>query len=208
MSFTATRSGTLVDLLRPEPALIFAADIAEALAKVNRWAGATSSPLAVAQHSLCVAREMEAADGPLAALYGLLHDAHEFVIGDVLESTRLALNKIIGSQFSDALDDLRERVDLAIHRAFDLDWPRPEPVERLLVIAHARVVATEIRDFLPGKLKRSQFVTDAAANAAPLKYKLAPVDWIRADAEFKDALARYVTACGIKQTQAFAERMP
>jgi|SRR5262245_1760859 len=205
MTLTATRSGTLVDLMSPRPAMILAADISEGLAKINRWAGASSHPFSVAQHSIEVAHALEKTDGPLAALYGLLHDAQEYVTGDVLEPTRGAIERVAGPAFGGALTGLRDKLDSVIHRALDLDWPRPDTIERAFVIAHARVVAAEVRDLLPSTIPRTAFVSDGAATAEPVQHKLRPFPtWVHADAAFRHALAAYVSACCIKRTRAFA----
>lgn len=205
MTRAPTRSGLFVDLLRPEPRRILFADISEGLAKLNRWAGATQSPLSVAQHSKLVADLMAREDGPLAGVYGALHDAHEYIIGDLTEPTRTALARMIGPELDETLNGLRSRLDAAIHAAFDVDFPRPRAIEQLLAHCHARVVATEIRDLLADNLELADFATEDLAFAQPLSAKLLPYStWVKADAAFKDMLNSYHAAAGIRRTAAFA----
>jgi hypothetical protein len=201
-----TRSGHFVDLLAPDPAKILLADIAEGLAKLNRWAGATALPLSVAEHSCLVAKLMALADGPTAALYGLLHDAHEYVMGDVTEPARIALGRHIGPALDDALDALRARLDAAIHAAFDLDFPRPRATEQLLWASHARIVATEIRDQMAESFTPADFATEDLAYVQPLGVKLTPaVNWVKADAMYRDAFNRFHAQAGLRKTNAFME---
>jgi len=206
MTRAPTRSGIFVDLLAPDPSRILVRDISEGLAKINRWCGASAAPFSVAQHSLAVADLMGKEDGPHAALYGLLHDAHEYVIGDVPEPARMALGRLIGPALDDCLHVLRCGLDIAIHSALELDWPRPRAIELLLEACHARVVATEIRDLHADNFTAADFATDEMAVAEPLKTKLVPfVIWVKAEAAFRDALGKYHAQAGIRRTRAFME---
>jgi hypothetical protein len=70
-------SGTYVDLLHPDPDDIHLEDIAHHLAGINRWTGA--SRYTVAEHCVYVS----CLAPPARARWSLLHDAAEFVLGDV-----------------------------------------------------------------------------------------------------------------------------
>ena len=90
-------SGRRLDLIDPSPLDIEIADIAHGLARVARWNGQTQGPeiFSVAQHSLLV----EAIFGALAPgraarparLAALLHDAPEYVIGDMISPFKAAI---------------------------------------------------------------------------------------------------------------------
>lgn len=87
-----TASGKQFDLLHPGPAMVDIRDIAYQLAIQPRYAGATpASPFSIAQHSVHVADSMERPEWRLAAL---LHDAHEFVMGDLISPVQTALEAI------------------------------------------------------------------------------------------------------------------
>jgi 5'-deoxynucleotidase YfbR-like HD superfamily hydrolase len=82
-------SGRRLDLLDPSPLDIEIEDIAHGLARVARWNGQTSGRhiFSVAQHSLLVDAIALQLDPRLAArarLFVLLHDAPEYVIGDMI----------------------------------------------------------------------------------------------------------------------------
>lgn len=89
-------SGRRLDLLAPSPSGIEIEDIAHGLARVARWNGQTKGdhPFSVAQHSLLVtdivALTTPDASRPLL-LAALLHDAPEYVIGDLISPFKSAI---------------------------------------------------------------------------------------------------------------------
>lgn len=89
-------SGRRLDLLNPSPLDIEIADIAHGLARVARWNGQTHGDHAfsVAQHSILVERLLPVF-WPRLTLYdrlgALLHDAAEYVIGDMISPFKTAL---------------------------------------------------------------------------------------------------------------------
>jgi len=89
-------SGRRLDLLNPAPRDIEIADIALGLARVARWNGQTLGPHAfsVAQHALLVEAILRAENPGMERrwlLAGLLHDAPEYVIGDLISPFKAAL---------------------------------------------------------------------------------------------------------------------
>ncbi|TPK33310.1 HD family hydrolase [Mesorhizobium sp. B2-5-4] len=118
-------SGRRLDLLDPSPLDIEISDIAHGLARVARWNGQTSGEHAfsVAQHSLLVEAlfnelvPQASADDQLAAL---LHDAPEYVIGDMISPFK----SVMGGSYRDC----ELRLQRAIHLRFSLP---PEPAAAL-----------------------------------------------------------------------------
>ncbi len=89
-------SGRRLDLLDPNPNDIEIEDIAHGLARVARWNGQTIGPHAfsVAQHSIIVERigvALNPAWEPRDRLAALLHDAAEYVVGDLISPFKAAL---------------------------------------------------------------------------------------------------------------------
>ena len=90
-------SGRRLDLLDPSPLDIEIADIAHGLARVARWNGQTVGAhiFSVAQHTLLVEtvlrHEMPRADERMR-LAALLHDAPEYVIGDMISPFKAVLD--------------------------------------------------------------------------------------------------------------------
>jgi hypothetical protein len=118
-------SGRRLDLLDPEPADIEIEDIAHGLARVARWNGQTLGPHAfsVAQHSLLVDEIAGGRHPDWPArwrLAALLHDAPEYVIGDLISPFKNA----IGLDYK----QLEHRLLAAIHARFKLPVKLPEEV--------------------------------------------------------------------------------
>src|SRR5215470_3877937 len=121
-------SGRRLDLLDPSPLDIEIADIAHGLARVARWNGQTSGShiFSVAQHTLLVeaiARRRTSLDRR-ARLAILLHDAPEYVIGDMITPFKA----VIG----DAYKGIEKRLLAAIHLRFGLPAMLPAELTRLI----------------------------------------------------------------------------
>jgi hypothetical protein len=119
-------SGRRLDLLDPTPVDIEIEDIAHGLAFVARWNGQTVGdwPYSVAEHSLLVEEIFAAANPGIAArwrLAALLHDAPEYVIGDMISPVKAA----VGSGYG-ALD---ERLAAAVHIRFGLPAQLPKDIK-------------------------------------------------------------------------------
>jgi 5'-nucleotidase len=89
-------SGRRLDLLDPSPLDVEIEDIAHGLARVARWNGQTkgSHAFSVAQHSVLVERitaELNPRLARTARLMALLHDAPEYVIGDLISPFKAAV---------------------------------------------------------------------------------------------------------------------
>ncbi len=120
-------SGRRLDLLDPTPMDIEIEDIAHGLAFVARWNGQTKGdyPYSVAEHSLLV-EEIYGHLYPAAPakwrLAALLHDAPEYVIGDMISPVKAAVGPGYG-----ALDD---RLTAAVHIRFGLPAQIPVAIKK------------------------------------------------------------------------------
>lgn len=122
-------SGRRLDLLDPSPFDIEIEDIAHGLARVARWNGQTHGDHAysVAQHSVLVAdiaAKLDPDISPADHLAALLHDAPEYVIGDMISPFKAALG-VDYTQFED-------RLDRAVRLRFGLP-PTIEPTLKALI---------------------------------------------------------------------------
>lgn len=140
-------SGRRLDLLDPTPIDIEIEDIAHGLAFVARWNGQTRGDFAysVAEHSLLV-EEIFARLNPNAPtkwrLAALLHDAPEFVIGDMISPVKSAVGPGYGL--------LDERLQAAIHLRFGLPAQVPVTIKKQIKKADkisAWLEATQIAGF-------------------------------------------------------------
>jgi 5'-deoxynucleotidase YfbR-like HD superfamily hydrolase len=105
-------SGRRLDLLDPSPLDVELSDIAHGLARVARWNGQTQGdyPFSVAQHSVLVLeifRALNPSADERALLYALLHDAPEYVMGDLISPFKAAMggnykeveNRLLGAVY-------------------------------------------------------------------------------------------------------------
>jgi 5'-deoxynucleotidase YfbR-like HD superfamily hydrolase len=122
-------SGRRLDLLDPSPLDIEIEDIAHGLARVARWNGQTTGDHAfsVAQHSVVVEEicaHIQPGLEPRWRLAALLHDASEYVIGDMISPFKAAL----GYDYK----AFEHRLEAAIHIRFGLPPHPPAPVKTLI----------------------------------------------------------------------------
>jgi uncharacterized protein len=120
-------SGRRLDLLDPTPMDIEIADIAHGLSFVARWNGQTIGdwPYSVAEHSLLVEEIFTRANPGIAVrwkLAALLHDAPEYVIGDMISPVKSAIGPGYGV--------LDERLSAAIHLRFGLPTALPVAIKK------------------------------------------------------------------------------
>ncbi|WP_272002781.1 HD family hydrolase [Roseovarius sp. ZX-A-9] len=140
-------SGRRLDLLDPTPVDIEIEDIAHGLSFVARWNGQTLGDYAysVAEHSLLV-EDLFARLTPRAPakwrLAALLHDAPEYVIGDMISPVKAAVGPSYG--------ELDARLTAAIHIRFGLPATLPATVKKQIKKADkisAWMEATQIAGF-------------------------------------------------------------
>ena len=109
-------SGRRLDLLDPRADDIAIEDIAHGLARVARWNGQTSGPhvFSVAQHSLLVEAifTAEVPGSRADSLAALLHDAPEYVVGDLISPFKAVLG--------DDYKAVEHRILAAVHARFGL----------------------------------------------------------------------------------------
>lgn len=140
-------SGRRLDLLDPTPMDIEIADIAHGLAFVARWNGQTEGdfPYSVAEHSLLVEAlftRMQPKAPVKWQLAALLHDAPEYVIGDMISPVKAAIGPNYG--------ELDTRLISAIHIRFGLPAALPKTVKAAIKRADnvsAYLEATRIAGF-------------------------------------------------------------
>jgi len=147
-------SGRRLDLLDPTPVDVEIEDIAHGLSFVARWNGQTLGdfPYSVAEHSLLVER-LYSRLAPRAPskwrLAALLHDAPEYVIGDMISPVKNAIGP--------GYDELDKRLAAAVHLRFGLPAALPAQVKRQIKRADkvsAWMEATEIAGFTVAEADR------------------------------------------------------
>ncbi len=147
-------SGRRLDLLDPSPLDIEVEDIAHGLARVARWNGQTHGPyiFSVAQHSLLVEAVLRLKSPRYdhnAALAAMLHDAPEYVIGDMISPFKA----VIGGAYK----EVEKRLLGAIHVRFGLPAEIDPALERRIKAADrgaAYLEATTLAGFGVTESKR------------------------------------------------------
>jgi 5'-deoxynucleotidase YfbR-like HD superfamily hydrolase len=147
-------SGRRLDLLDPSPLDIEIEDIAHGLARVARWNGQTSGThiFSVAQHTMLVdtvlRTRMPRIDHRIR-LAAMLHDAPEYVVGDMISPFKA----VIGGSYK----AVEKRLLAAIHVRFGLPAALPSDIEAQIKLADmgaAYLEAIHLAGFAPTEAKR------------------------------------------------------
>ena len=140
-------SGRRLDLLDPAAIDIEVEDIAHGLAFLARWNGQTIGdfPYSVAEHSLLVEKifkRLNPRSNPEQMLIALLHDAPEYVIGDMISPVKASVGL--------GYDELDKRLAAAIHIRFGLSAITPKVLKKKIKKADrisAWLEATQLAGF-------------------------------------------------------------
>jgi uncharacterized protein len=185
-------SGRRLDLLDPSPLDIEVEDIAHGLARVARWNGQTHGAhiFSVAQHTLLVEAVLRAHKPRIdhrVRLAAMLHDAPEYVIGDMISPFKA----VIGGSYK----LVEKRLLAAIHIRFGLPPQLAAEIESQIKLADmgaAYLEATHLAGFSPTEAKRLFGRDPALPHAIEASYM---TPWPAGKAE-KQFLARFKTLLG------------
>jgi 5'-deoxynucleotidase YfbR-like HD superfamily hydrolase len=180
-------SGRRLDLLDPSPLDIEVEDIAHGLARVARWNGQTHGAhiFSVAQHTLlveAVLRQQTPRVDHRVRLAAMLHDAPEYVIGDMISPFKA----VIGGSYK----VVEKRLLSAIHIRFGLPAALPAEIEQQIKAADmgaAYLEATHLAGFAQAEARRL-FGRDPKLPPATEKDYMTPWPAGRAEKQF---LARF-----------------
>ncbi|MES2602310.1 MAG: HD family hydrolase [Pseudomonadota bacterium] len=182
-------SGRRLDLLDPSPLDIEVEDIAHGLARVARWNGQTHGAhiFSVAQHTLlveAVLRQQTPRVDHRVRLAAMLHDAPEYVIGDMISPFKA----VIGGSYK----VVEKRLLSAIHIRFGLPAVLSAEIEQQIKAADmgaAYLEATHLAGFAQAEARRL-FGRDPKLPPATEKDYVTPWSAGRAEKQF---LARFKT---------------
>jgi len=186
-------SGRRLDLLDPSPLDVEIEDIAHGLARVARWNGQTKGAhiFSVAQHALLV-EALARAKAPRLDAAGrravLLHDAPEYVIGDMISPFKA----VIG----DSYKAVERRLLAAVHLRFGLPAKLPERLSALIKAADrsaAYLEATRLAGFAEDEARRF-FGPPPKFSAAIERDYLTPWPAETAESRFRERLERLMRA--------------
>ncbi|MEM9734730.1 MAG: hypothetical protein AAF903_14805 [Pseudomonadota bacterium] len=210
-------SGSVIDLIAPKADdLNLLQDLPTGLARLNRFSGQTAgAPYSVAQHCVIGADALlaETGDARLAALF-LLHDAHEYVMGDITRPVTMALKSYgiamlhrvltdprkpddgagtgqLREALTRAMGQLKASLDGAIFAA--AKTPLPSPQEAAIIKEmDDRMLAVELKQLFP--YRPANWHEIEGKKPVRLSTKLKPWPWVRAEDEYRAALQRFCPA--------------
>ena len=186
-------SGRRLDLLDPSPLDIEIEDIAHGLARVARWNGQTHGDhiFSVAQHSLFVeglAHQLREDVPARTALAILLHDAAEYVIGDIISPLKVVLG--------DGYKGTEARILSAVMVRFGLPAAMKRDVASLskqadIIAAHHEAVS--LAGFAEREAQR--YFGPPVMLSTPLRAMLTPWPAKEAEARFLERFNRLIKEC-------------
>lgn len=150
-------SGRRLHILAPRPEDIVIEDIAHALANICRFGGHVRQFYSVAEHGVMVSSIVgqDWFTDPSLALQGLLHDASEAYLGDVIRPLKIQLP---------AYKDIEKLWERAISEKFELPFPLDPEVKRADMVA----LVTERRDLISVLTERDgKWLEDQLVQASP-----------------------------------------
>jgi len=159
MSWMQTFLGKRYWPLDPKPGDVFIEDIAHALALTCRFNGHPIEFYSVAQHSVLVSRLLP----EKLQLQGLLHDAAEAYLGDIITPVKWV-----------EFEKIEEKNLKVIFERFGVEWPMHPDVKS----ADLAMLATEARDIMGGERHPWNLT------ASPLDMRIEPWDFFRSEQEF------------------------
>jgi 5'-deoxynucleotidase YfbR-like HD superfamily hydrolase len=176
-------SGRRLDLLDPSPMDVELSDIAHGLARVARWNGQTHGDHAfsVAQHCLIVEAifRLQSPDAsPEQCQMTLLHDAPEYVIGDMISPFKA----VVGGGYK----SVEKRLEAAIHLRFGLPPHPSATVKRAIKKADqvaAYFEATELAGFTPAEARKFFGLPRGVTRD---RLAMAPMPAVEAEAKFAE----------------------
>lgn len=132
-----THTGAMLDFASPETAEIRVADVAHNLARVCRFGGAVDDYYSVASHCVYISRRLEEAGyAPYIQAAGLLHDATEAYLGDLVSGLKRLFPEYKA---------LENRFEARIQEHFDVYWSEGR-VAQIVKDADLRARLSEARD--------------------------------------------------------------
>lgn len=186
-------SGGYLDLVDPDPNSIYTEDISIGLSRIGRYGSQTREFYSVAQHSVLVSRLACQVEGISihAARWGLLHDATEAFLGDMVWPLKKNVPGI-----RETYERIESNMMSAIRDRFDLRWPEPRTNADTDIPASVRyadmvVLLSEVRDLFPGDHEFFSLVEDRVGlHGATLIDRIVPLSPNEAHEEFMQEAAR------------------
>lgn len=177
-SIMTTFTGRRFDMEDFDPSDISIRDVAHHLALINRFRGATTVPVSVAQHSVWVSRLCD----DRVALQGLLHDAAEAYLGDVVKWQKEDPGY---SKFREIEDRLQRAIFLKYGCPVEQD-PSVTEADRLAVCWEARLFTMNKKCHVPDELTNRYTLSPAQEHNFDIIVGREAWHWQIAESKFLD----------------------
>ncbi len=164
--------GTYFDFEAPETSAFTIEDIAHGLSMVCRFAGQCIRHYSVAQHSVHISNNVP----PEHAYQGLMHDAAEFAVGDIVKPLKVLLPEYT---------IVEKRVEAAVFQRFYVTTPLPPTIKEADIV----MLATE-----QSQLMRNRDDWDYTRGRSPFAFEIPTWTPEEAKSQF---LARFYQLRGI-----------
>jgi len=154
--YITTFSGTRINAFDPDPSTMLISDIAHSLSLICRWNGQIREFYSVAQHSIMVSHLCDPED----AMIGLLHDAGEAYLGDLVNPVK-HLDAMV------EYVNLEKKYDAAIAKSINLPsiekTPSVELADKLALVKEAKMLSRPIPTKYVHLLEKWEGILDAVA---------------------------------------------
>lgn len=166
-----TIDGRLLSMTEPKIEDIDFSVVFAHLGSLNRFAGAAIIPFSVARHSLLCWELAKDDIDRMLPLYMILHDAHEWAVGEITRPVAAALCELAEEAFDsgfvvrDAIDGLKEIWDDVIFSAAGVDMPSVRQRERMKHYDYIALVTEAEYSLAEGAAKVMQAWGDGARPA-------------------------------------------
>lgn len=187
MNWTQTFIGNRWDYTEAGAKTVDWYEVATVLSRIPRFNGHTRYSYSVAQHC-CLAHDR--IDGrPKVKLAALLHDAHEFVTGDITTPVAHSIADAIAEELGPdggeaarrAIARIKDRQDRAIYAAAGLTWPLCPSTVAAIKDVDQRLLMTERRDMMvkpPEPWGELENVKPFKARIVALPARSAAIEWL------------------------------
>lgn len=195
--------GGLTSIAVPHPRNWAPKRIAASLAKINRYNGQTKLPWSVAAHSILVSRICRNTEGQA---WGLLHDAHEVILGDLVDPVVDYLETLSGGAAHGLIQHCirlaKSNLDAQINKAWDV-----QPCS-LFEVKNADALARSVEKFLFFGDAQAKQDNEGFDRAYGLLTELEHLqDWTLAESAWLSEVAK-LSALGAFKPPYFGETSP
>lgn len=168
--------------------------VGNSLAKINRFAGRTPVPYSVARHSVLVSR---LCGTPEARMWGILHDAHEAFLGDIITPTVEFMAVHAGQTAGNIIKNSVTRVKALVDRQIQSHWGVvPSPVALTEVAYYDRIACAAEMGFFFGHYASTEDGSEIDRALDILSGFTLDTNW-REDAQLWAAEARTLATLGL-----------